>query len=175
MPRTRFRGQQVRRRSSNKAWTGVGVGQTTIAVSSKVLLGTVVLSNPNIDETILRTVGVLGVESDQIAASETQLGAFGMIVVSDQAVSVGASAIPGPVSDIGDDGWFVYVPILQSLVFGSAIGFDPSGIVQYNFDSKAKRKIQEGETVALIIENAGASFVFNAGLRFRLLSMVTGT
>jgi len=133
------------------------------------------LSNSNIDETILRTVGKFAVASDQAAASEIQVGAFGLILVSDAAVAVGITAIPGPITDSSDDGWFVYVPIVQSVEFISAVGVRPDWATCYDFDSKAKRKIEEGRQLAIVVENAHASFGFEITFAFRLLSMVSGT
>ena len=168
---------RVRRSStSNKAWAGtVTATATTVPAASKVLVGGFSLSNPNIDETILRVVGALAVSSDQQAASELQLGGFGMILVSDAAVAVGITAIPGPVTDIADDGWFVYVPISQHMTFISAVGVLPEVAHIYQFDSRAKRRVQEGQQIAIVAENAHATHGFKLTTTLRMLSMITGT
>ena len=167
---------RARNRTPNRAWAGlIATGYTTIAPSTKVLLGSIILSNANIDETILRTVGVLGVMSDQQAASEDIIGAVGFIRVSDTALAAGVASVPGPVTDVADDGWFVYIPIAQSVAFQSAVGVNYDFATQYNFDSKAKRRIEEGMSIAIVAENASASFGFQVALSDRLLTMVTGT
>ncbi len=58
-------------RTANRSWSSlVNTGTSNIATDTKVLLGSFSLSNPGIDETILRTVGSISVSSDQTAASE---------------------------------------------------------------------------------------------------------
>ena len=176
MPNFRNAGHGVRRRSgSNKSWDGFFTpSPVVIPAASKVLLGSIMLNNPGIDETVLRTVGTLGVASDQSAASEVQIGAFGMIVVSDDALAVGITAIPGPVTGVGEDGWFLFASINQRFLFGSAIGMNPDYGHVYNFDSRAKRKIEDGRVVVLVAENAHATHGFNVTLALRQLSMVSG-
>ena len=56
--------------------------------------------------TIVRSRFEVGIISDQTAATEDQLGAIGMAVVSDQAVAVGVTAVPTPITDMGSDLWF---------------------------------------------------------------------
>ena len=140
-----------------------------------MLVATFTLSNPGIDETVLRSVGGIAVRSDQLAADEFQEGAFGMIVVSDIAAAAGIASIPDPVSDIDDDGWFVYVPFQQAFTFSSAAGFDARGATWYPFDSRAKRKVEDGSTIAVVVANANSATGLQIGLGFRMLSMVTGT
>ncbi len=45
---------------------------------------------------------------DQITASEFVVGAFGMLVVSEDAFAAGAASIPGPFTDAGSDLWMVH-------------------------------------------------------------------
>ena len=175
MPLRRTR-QIQSRRTPNRSWSGfASTTTTTVSASAKVLLGGFTLSNPGIDETILRTVGVLGVRTDQTSATELQIGALGLIVVNDLAVAAGAASIPGPITDRGDDGWFLYVPIVQGFQFATAVGFDARNMTQYMFDSKAKRKVQDGFQIAIMVENASSADGFNIASVFRLLSQVTGT
>ncbi len=168
--------RQFARRKSNREWAAVNsTGLVSVPVSTKVLLGTFVLSNPGIDETILRTVGLIAVVSDQVSAAESQHAAFGMIVVNDVAGALGVTAIPGPITNAEDDGWFVYQSIQQKFSFITAAGFDSNGAVQYHFDSKAKRILSEGSVVAIVIENASSSIAFEVGIGLRMLGMVRGT
>jgi hypothetical protein len=51
--------------------------------------------------TIVRSRFTYGVISDQAASLEDQVGAVGIAVVSDQAVAVGATAVPTPITDLG--------------------------------------------------------------------------
>ena len=159
----------------NRSWSSsVQAAPTTVAAATKVLMGSLILSNTNIDETILRVVGQLAVKTDQLSASEDQIGAFGMIVVSSRALTAGAASIPGPFSDGADD-WFVYVPIGQSFGFGSASAFDSQHATRYMIDSKAKRVVTEGRGIAIMVENGHASAGFQAFRSIRMLGMVRGT
>ncbi len=100
----------------NRSWAAiVDAAETTVPAASKVLLGTFTPSVDGIDEVVLRTRGVLAVRSDQTAGSELQIGAFGMIVVTDTAAAAGAASIPSPATDADDDGWFVWLPFAQRL------------------------------------------------------------
>ena len=162
------------RRRANKAWAGFATtAAIAVAANTKVLLGSFALSNPNIDETFLRTVGVLSVQSDQVAASENWSGAFGIVGVTDLAIAAGAASIPGPITDRSDDGWFVYVPFLGTINVGDSTGIQSNILSLFPFDSKAKRKFDEGQQAALMVENSSASTGFNVQLIFRSLSMIS--
>ena len=172
MPIRRNRQFPSRTSRPNRTWSkSNAVGFASVSVSSKVLIGSFVLSNPGIDETVLRTVGQIGVTSDQTAGTEAQIGAFGMIVVTDLALAAGAASIPGPITDAADDGWFLYVPITQEQVVATAVGIVRSK--DYVFDSKAKRRVSEGQGIAIMAENASPSFVFRIAHVLRLLSMIS--
>ena len=97
------------RRRPNNSW-GIFASSSfsNIAANSKVLLGTIALSNPGIDETILRIIGSISIASDATGAIETQIGSVGIIVVSDEAVAAGVASIPGPSTDGSNDGWFAH-------------------------------------------------------------------
>ncbi len=173
----RFRSANaVRRRTPNRAWGGQApAAYVTVPAASKVVLGGFTLSNANIDETVLRTVGQISVKSDQVTADEVQIGSFGLITASDAAVAVGVTAIPGPSTDREDDGWFVYIPFAFSLEFGTGVGIAPDLAHRIEFDSKAKRIVQEGRQIVIMVENIHATHGFEILQSFRLLSMVRGT
>jgi len=175
VPRSRtYRNSQgsFRRSRPNRDWAGVSsTGFTAVAASTKVLLGSFTLANPGIDETILRSVGTIAVESDQGAAVEDQIGAFGMVKVTDTAFAIGITAIPSPITDIADDGWFLYVPFAMSGVQGSV----PIGALTKDFDSRAKRVLEDGTTIAIVAENASASHGFSIAMVMRVLGQVRGT
>ena len=173
---TRQRTQIIRRVRSNKGWSAlVDVGNAVSAASTKVLIGSLTPSNPGIDETVLRTVGVLGLFTDQVAADEDQQGAFGMIVVSNDAIAAGAASIPGPISDAGHDGWFAHVPFLERFSVASVSGFNFDMSRTVRFDFKSKRRVETGYSIALMVESTAASEGFTIGVNGRLLSMVSGT
>ena len=118
--------------------------------------------------TAIRCRGIISVQSDQTAASETPFGAVGMCVVSDQAVAVGVTAIPTPITDKDSDLWIMHQYFFAPVAFGSGVGF--RNISQsYEFDSKAMRKVPEGSTLIWVVENAavGSGLIF--ALQFAVL------
>ncbi len=177
MPRFRNSGRTFsNRKSANRTWGGAVDTSSAIAgAGTKVLLGFLSLSNPGIEETILRTVGVMSMFTDQSAASEEQDGAFGMIVVNDRAITAGVASIPGPLTDISDDGWFVHIPFLNSWRLLSAVGFEAQNSSSTRFDFKSKRIVEDGFAIALVVESGVNSEGFTFNVILRLLSMVRGT
>ena len=142
---------------------------TTLAASSKILVGGFTISTESFEETILRTRIELYVISDQSSLHEFQTGAFGMYVVSDLAFAAGIASIPDPFTDGSDDGWFVH----QTIVSSGVLGTSSENGDRYTIDSKAMRKIPEGSTVAIVMANSNVlhGFQFVAGIR--MLSKVT--
>ena len=165
--------QRTFNKITNYGWTGIIDAENAVASGTKVLLGGV--TTVGLDETLLRTVGLISVRSDQLIAIEEQIGAFGMIVVSDTAFALGATAVPGPVSDKDDDSWAIWEPFANSFAFISAAGFDPHNATVRNFDYKSKRIINAEQTLALVVEASAASEGFTFSVAIRVLSMVRGT
>ncbi len=137
---------------------------TAVAAATKVLLFTFVLSNMGIGETMLRTRGRFSVLPG--AASEQFLGAWGAVVVTDLAVAAGVASLPGPFTDASDDGWFVWEPF--SVAETAATISE-----QYEFDSKAQRRVEEGSTIAVVCEAATGSAAFSISIGFSLLSRIS--
>ena len=127
--------------------------QTTVPAASKVLVGSFALSTPGIGETVRRTLGEVGISSDQTGAIEQQLGAFGCIVVTDTALAAGVASLPGPATESSDDGWFVW----QGLMRRGDASLTAPIIDVFKFDSKAMRRNEEGFSVALVAENTHAT------------------
>ena len=101
--------------------------------------------------TLVRTRGQLIVRVVTPAAGENMVrGAFGMIVVSSDAFAIGVTALPGPLSDSGND-WFLWVPF--ALAFASTLtNHNSQYVAQINFDSRGMRKLKIGETLAPVLE-----------------------
>ena len=116
--------------------------------------------------TIIRTVGMLLVQSDQIAANELVSGAYGLAVVSDQASTVGLTAVPTPITEEGSDLWFLYQFGFWSWRFNSS-GAQGPGVFQ--FDSRAMRKVEDGQDIVSVFENGDGSFGIQYLARFRML------
>ncbi len=108
--------------------------------------------------TIVRTRGILQLASDQEAADETYMAHLGMAIVSDQALAVGVTAVPNPIADADSDMWFLYESMASSMRFGDATGFvDGAGVFRI-FDNKAMRKVEDGQDIAVVVENEATPF-----------------
>jgi len=136
------------RHQRNVSWGGLEIIPTTIVIDTKIILGSFVLAT-QFDETVLRVRGGFMVSSDQVATLERPQGAVGMIVVSEDAFATGIGAVPGPVTDIGNDGWFMWQPLTAF--------FDTGGdnVPHYfEIDSKAKRIVREGSRIVVVAEGS---------------------
>ena len=101
--------------------------------------------------TVVRVRGIIHIQSDQAAATERQSLGYGLAVVSEQAVAIGVTAIPTPVTDDGSDLWFVYQRVMSSLAVVSAASAFEIGKV-FEFDSKAMRKVEDGQDLVEVQE-----------------------
>ena len=148
-------------------WQGVQETNTILASASSAVLinspsATLLALRPF---TVVRTRGFLHVASDQVAASELYHGALGCCVVSDQAVAIGVTAVPTPITDRQSDLWFTYEELGGQFVFGSATSFMEQGVFR-TYDSKAMRKVDEGDQPIFVIESStlgGGVEVLHAG------------
>jgi len=121
--------------------------------------------------TIVRTRGNLFMASDQIVTSEDQECAYGWAVVSEQALAIGVTAVPTPVTDSDSDLWFVYEPLQSRMLVSSAIGVVAGGGagVSRVVDSKAMRKVEEGQQVVGVAEVPSTSEGIRLYSYFRIL------
>jgi len=164
---TRSRSRKV----VNYSWTGTTTASLiVVAPLTKVFLGSFALVTP-FEETVVRARGVMFINSDQSAGVEQQLGAFGLIRVTNLAVAAGAASIPGPSTDITNDGWLLWQGIAQQGVVALA---HLGGGMLYHLDSKAQRIVREGQSIAMMVENTHATHTFTIGITFRLLSRFRG-
>ena len=108
--------------------------------------------------TIIRTRLNWTIQSDQVIATEAYAAALGMAVVSDQAVAIGATAIPTPATDLASDLWFLHDIISSRFQFLDATGFQVGAPVMKDIDSKAMRKVEDGQDVVLVAETFATSF-----------------
>ena len=107
--------------------------------------------------TIVRTHGVFGVRSDQTATSETYDGAVGMSVVSQQATGVGITAVPTPYLDMGSDLFFVHQMMVGRFLDLTAAGFEMNALTWWQYESKAMRKVNDDQDIAVVVETSSLS------------------
>ena len=157
--RSNFRTNMVR--SGRKTfWIGGAHSATTIAAGSSATL----ITSMNAAAlalrpfTIVRTRGVLALISDQIAAVEQQAVNYGQIVVSDQAVAIGITAVPTPVVD-DQSSWLVMETLFGRFNFVTGVGMQQlsGSSLQVPFDSKAMRKVEEGQDLIVVVETSAIS------------------
>ena len=139
---------------------------TTLAATASVLDQTFTFAE---DATIIRTRGSLFVRSDQISATEAVAGALGMAVVTEQAAAIGVTAVPTPITDQESENWFLWQPWAYSFVVTTAVGTLGSSFAQFDFDSKAMRKVNKDDSVAVVLENSFTTFGVEFFLTFRML------
>ena len=116
--------------------------------------------------TIVRSVGLLSVSSDQNAAVETVIGSMGMLIASEKAVGLGAASLQDPVTDASSDSWFQYQAFAAD---GSASTNVGRRMYHFPFDSRAQRKVEEGSQLAILVANASATAGLEYVLNFRFL------
>ena len=107
--------------------------------------------------TIVRSLIHWGVRSDQTGASENFASALGVCVVSDQSAAIGVTAIPTPFTDIGLDLWLLHAMITGRFEFVSGVGFEANSLEQKTVESRAMRKVEDGQDVAIVLENDATS------------------
>ena len=156
------------RRSTS--WLEVALTRTTFTAVGGTILN--VLSATELAKrpfTIVRTHLECRIKTDVStpAIRESQIGAIGGVIISDQAAGIGVTAVPTPVIDAASDLWWFHQWLMSELFFGNATGIDANAGTQYSIDSKAMRKINDDQDVALVAEFASASdgFVLTVGGR----------
>ena len=141
------------------AWS-VGVGGTTLlqlTATGKSIVGSGF--DFSTTGTVVRTRGMLQLYlSLSTSAQDGYAGAFGIMLVRDQAFAAGAASIPGPLSDLNDE-WLYHTFFNEHNPFasGGAVAAGDSmnngaGTDKIVVDSKAMRKFTDGDTMVAMVE-----------------------
>ena len=145
-----LRGGRNRR---DTAWVAITTTNTAIAAATAVLFGgftaAVLALRPF---TIVRTRGWIGIFTDQSAATEDFHASMGFAVVSDQALAIGVTAVPTAETDKDSDLYFVFESLSSRITVQSQVGMLLSGVGR-EFDSKAMRKVETGQDIAITVES----------------------
>jgi len=150
------------------ASTSADTSFIALAAAASVISASFTSGDP---ETLIRAVGLLSVQSDQVAAAERPFGAIGLAVVSDQAFAIGVTAVPTPYTDAASDLWAMHAYWAAPMAFGDATGF-ANIATEVRFDSKAMRKISPDQTLVLVVENGNTAHGCFFRLDARILSKV---
>ena len=116
--------------------------------------------------TIMRTVGLLVVAADlNFITNQIYSGAVGGCTVRQDAFAAGA--FPDAFSDAGDDVWFMH-QFFAATIDDRA---DSDLVVSQNFiiDSKAQRKVVDGDAIVFHAEGGGEADGFDLALYLRVL------
>ena len=145
-------------------------GVTNLAANTFVQAGSLsqALFGDSTPLTLIRTRGYIFVASDQGAATETPLGAAGVVISTEAARAAGAASLPDPTADEDTGVWQTYVPFVNRFQLVNATGIDSNAGSLFMVDSKAMRKIDTGFALNLMISNAAAlhGMVFAVNFRF---------
>ena len=139
---------------------GIGTGGTTsqsITATGKTIIGSGIALAAEQKVTIVRTRGYLNCGLvGATAALDGFTGAFGIGIVSDEAFTVGVTAIPGPLTDAFWPGWlvhqFISVRSVNIMAVANNAIQDAGAFIQRDIDSKAMRKFDVGETMVAMLE-----------------------
>ena len=160
------RGNQMRRET---VWFGGGLAVTGVGTGTSVLLASLNAAALALRPfTVVRTRGLLHARSDQIIAAENYDVSYGMAVVSDQAIAAGVASIPTPLTEQATDYWFVYEQIFGRLEFSTAAAYIEAGHERI-LDSKAARRVDIGQDIAIVAEGSAGSGGVNLTDSFRML------
>ncbi len=156
----RFRGSS--RTSRLTTWLGpADAGYVNVASGGKSLLASSSFEEPN---TVIRTRGVVSVGPQSFGVDVEIKGAYGVAIVSTDALAVGITAIPGPFSDSDWGGWLVWRSFAFIFEFGDSTGRMFAN-VNMEIDSKAMRKVESNESLVVIAESQGGLFQIWDGTR----------
>ncbi len=148
----------IRPPARTKIWVGAGLVPLAMPASTKTLQGTYSAGILSLRPfTILRTRFDIFYSTDQGAATETPLGTYAEIIVTETAAALGVTAVPNPSSVDGDpdQDWYVYQGMNDDLFFATSAGFEKRGH-HYIVDSKAMRKVGPSDDLAVVTDQQNA-------------------
>ena len=103
--------------------------------------------------TIIRERNVWYCRGDVVTGGEKWGGAVGHCIVSEQAVAIGVTAVPTPVTDQGSDLWY-----LHDQMYGRFGGTQVEEVgARKDVDSKAMRKVEEGQDAITVFESGAVT------------------
>ena len=164
----RFGGRSTPRRQTE--WIAATVNFTDLTsteISNLISFSQVALADL-VPFTIIRSVGVVTIAADvNFITNQTFTGAVGMQVVGDDARASGVASMASPFADAADDSWF-YHQFFHQIIDDRA---DSDLIVSQSWviDSKAQRKVVDGQAIVFLAEGGGAPDGFDVAVGLRIL------
>ena len=117
-------------------WSGLAdQGYVNVSTTASTLISSVAFEDPG---TIVRARGRCSIRPQTVVADLDVVGAFGIGLVSAEALAIGITALPTPQSDADWGGWMVWRSFAYRLEFVDATG---TFQIDWGFevDSKAMR------------------------------------
>ena len=161
---------RVARSTRVPTWVGVDIspqGLTQTGTLLGVANATLLALRPF---TIIRTRLRFLITSDQSIASETTIGAFGMIIVEEEAADAGVASLPTPAVEI-DAPWFVFEPFVHEIAFFDATGIQTPAGTLFDVDSKAMRKVGLSQDLAMVGQTDSSQGALISGFGRMLLKL----
>ena len=155
--------QSLRRKTS---WVGgiatVPTNELTVAGSTSVIfsaLDTRLSANASLGNafTVVRIRGFLTVTPLSITSPQFVTGAFGICIVNGEAFDAGVASVISPWTESFDDRW-LYHTYFQTMDVFNAAGVAWFGH-RIEIDSKAMCKVENGDVMISVFENASADSV----------------
>ncbi len=165
--------RQGQRRLTEWVQSADVTGATGIAAGSCVLLQSIteaaLLAQGLLPSTIIRTRGMIYTSSDQTAAEEDAFGALSMAVTSEPARAAGVASLLCPIIDEDADAFFVYETWLAGNSGPSTGALFGRPWYMQKIDSKAQRKVEDGNAVVMVAENGSAAAGARLLVKLRML------
>ena len=169
--RTSTLGRSVRRATD---WFSGPRGVLTFSAVANQAFGTGITNFVD-GQTLIRTRGdvIVGLSSTGGALEGFGRVGLGICVVTDKAATIGITAIPAPITEMGWDGWLWHWVGAFKSIEGVSPTTDANGqsAMRIPIDSKAMRKLGEDQTIVAVMEardEVGTS-VLDATLNTRML------
>ena len=164
--------QSLKRKTTWEEGVG-GDDQTTVAASISTFLGAALAVTED-GLTLVRTRGSFQIYLRTIAAvSDGFHCALGIGIANVNAITVGITAVQTPITNMDWDGWLYHRFFDIHAAAGAIDTTEPQASIQFEVDSKAMRKINQGDALYCVLETvergtATATAFFDSRMLFKI-------
>ena len=166
MARRRVAGQRV---LDMKQWRGLPAHSSGVASITTVLMASLGFTEPS---TILRIRGDFRAMLDGASDGTVQQFAFGIGVVSTDAATLGATAMPDPFGEPEYPWLFYHSANLVASILGGALIEPALAQAFVTIDSKAMRRVKPGQSLVSVLQTLLTS---NTTIDHGLVRVLVGT
>ena len=132
-----------------KHWHGTSDNVLNLTAAGTAILASLTVTDPS---TILRTLGSVMSIFDGAVDGDSAAITYGLGIVSTDAFTVGATAMPDPASEPQFDWLYWYKSFLSFRTNGAISGRIDSYFERVNVSSKAMRRVSHSETLVLLVQ-----------------------